>query len=272
MAAELLTRSTTGVSANRQFLQAAGRPRIFDPWSSSPARRSSSRATRRGARSSASTSRGSSSSSSWRRSPRARRGSPTTRSTPGLVTLVAIVLLVVVLVAGYVKRLFTTYTISHAPPAHPARHHRSRRAADAHQPGAGRQHAPVGHPALPHVRGRELRHGGQRDFDFEFAGVAPPGGRRRGGPSCAARSGHAGAGGPVAEAGEARAALGGGRPAAHAGRAGLLAGAVVPVQRAALDGLVDRAEQRLRSASASVSSFAATAASRRRKYVRIAEV
>jgi uncharacterized membrane protein YdbT with pleckstrin-like domain len=30
----------------------------------------------------------------------------------GLVTLVAIVLLVVVLVAGYVKRLFTTYTIS----------------------------------------------------------------------------------------------------------------------------------------------------------------
>ncbi len=30
----------------------------------------------------------------------------------GLVTLVAVVLLVVVLVAGYVKRLFTTYTIS----------------------------------------------------------------------------------------------------------------------------------------------------------------
>ena len=30
----------------------------------------------------------------------------------GLVTLVAIVLLVVVLVAGWVKRLFTTYTIS----------------------------------------------------------------------------------------------------------------------------------------------------------------
>ena len=66
--------------------------------------------------------------------------------------------------------------------------------------------------------------------------------------------------------------LGRRRAGADARGAGLLAGAGVAVQRAALDGLVDRLTSVMCSASAVSSSPAATAASRRRKYVRIADV
>ena len=121
----------------------------------------------------------------------------------GLVTLVAIVLLVIVLVAGYVKRLFTTYTIS----THRLHIRRGIIARAEQQTLINRVQNVNTHQS---VIQRFLMFGdvnfdtaANDDFDFEFAGVARPGGRRRGGPSRAARSRHAGTGGPLKAGGEA---------------------------------------------------------------------
>ena len=93
----------------------------------------------------------------------------------GLVTLVAIVLLVVVLVAGYVKRLFTTYTIS----THRLHIRRGIIARAEQQTLINRVQNVNTHQS---VIQRFLMFGdvnfdtaANDDFDFEFAGVARPG-------------------------------------------------------------------------------------------------
>ena len=93
----------------------------------------------------------------------------------GLVTLVAIVLLVIVLVAGYVKRLFTTYTIS----THRLHIRRGIIARAEQQTLINRVQNVNTHQS---VIQRFLMFGdvnfdtaANDDFDFEFAGVARPG-------------------------------------------------------------------------------------------------
>ena len=93
----------------------------------------------------------------------------------GLVTLVAIVLLVVVFVAGYVKRLFTTYTIS----THRLHIRRGIIARAEQQTLINRVQNVNTHQS---VIQRFLMFGdvnfdtaANDDFDFEFAGVARPG-------------------------------------------------------------------------------------------------
>lgn len=92
----------------------------------------------------------------------------------GLVTLVAVVLLAGVLVSGYVKRLFTTYTItSHrlhirrGMVARAEQHTQVNRVqnVDTHQSVLQRMLA-IGNVSFDTAAGD--------DFDFEFAGVASP--------------------------------------------------------------------------------------------------
>ncbi len=93
----------------------------------------------------------------------------------GLVTLVAIVLLVVVLIAGYIKRLFTTYTISNHR-LHIRRGIISRadqqtlinrvQNVNTHQSVLQRMLV-IGNVNFDTAAGD--------DYDFEFAGVASPG-------------------------------------------------------------------------------------------------
>ena len=92
----------------------------------------------------------------------------------GLVTLVALVALVVVLVAGYVKRLFTTYTISNhrlhirrgiVARAEQQTHINRVQNVNTHQSVLQRMLA-IGNVNFDTAAGD--------DFDFEFAGVASP--------------------------------------------------------------------------------------------------
>jgi uncharacterized membrane protein YdbT with pleckstrin-like domain len=92
----------------------------------------------------------------------------------GLVTLIAIVLLVIVLVAGYVKRLFTTYTIS----THRLHIRRGIIARAEQQTLINRVQNVNTHQS---VLQRMLMYGDVNfdtaagdDFDFQFAGVSQP--------------------------------------------------------------------------------------------------
>jgi uncharacterized membrane protein YdbT with pleckstrin-like domain len=92
----------------------------------------------------------------------------------GLVTLVAIVLLVVVLVAGYVKRMFTTYTISD----HRLHIRRGIVARAEQQTLINRVQNVNTHQSvlqrLLMIGNVNFDTAANDDFDFEFAGVASP--------------------------------------------------------------------------------------------------
>jgi uncharacterized membrane protein YdbT with pleckstrin-like domain len=92
----------------------------------------------------------------------------------GLVTLVAIVLLVVVLVAGYVKRLFTTYTISN----HRLHIRRGIIARAEQQTLINRVQNVNTHQSVIQrflmIGNVNFDTAANDDFDFEFAGVASP--------------------------------------------------------------------------------------------------
>jgi uncharacterized membrane protein YdbT with pleckstrin-like domain len=92
----------------------------------------------------------------------------------GLVTLVAIVLLVVVLVAGYVKRLFTTYTIS----THRLHIRRGIIARAEQQTLINRVQNVNTHQSVIQrflmIGNVNFDTAANDDFDFEFAGVASP--------------------------------------------------------------------------------------------------
>jgi uncharacterized membrane protein YdbT with pleckstrin-like domain len=92
----------------------------------------------------------------------------------GLVTLVAIVLLVVVLVAGYVKRLFTTYTISD----HRLHIRRGIIARAEQQTLINRVQNVNTHQSVIQrflmIGNVNFDTAANDDFDFEFAGVASP--------------------------------------------------------------------------------------------------
>jgi len=92
----------------------------------------------------------------------------------GLVTLVAIVLLAVVLVAGYVKRLFTTYTISD----HRLHIRRGIVARAEQQTLINRVQNVNTHQSVIQrflmIGNVNFDTAANDDFDFEFAGVASP--------------------------------------------------------------------------------------------------
>ena len=92
----------------------------------------------------------------------------------GLVTLVAIALLVVVLVAGYVKRLFTTYTIS----THRLHIRRGIVARAEQQTLISRVQNVNTHQSVLQrflmIGNVNFDTAANDDFDFEFAGVASP--------------------------------------------------------------------------------------------------
>jgi uncharacterized membrane protein YdbT with pleckstrin-like domain len=92
----------------------------------------------------------------------------------GLVTLVAIVLLVAVLVAGYVKRLFTTYTIS----THRLHIRRGIVARAEQQTLINRVQNVNTHQSVLQrflmIGNVNFDTAANDDFDFEFAGVASP--------------------------------------------------------------------------------------------------
>ena len=97
------------------------------------------------------------------------------RTDAGLVTVVAVVGVALVVLAGFIKRITIHYTITTPPPAHQARDHLARHPGDA--PGAGpeRQLRPVASlQRLLQVGDVDFDTAAGDDFNFVFAGVADP--------------------------------------------------------------------------------------------------